>query len=183
MAVWLEQVLNSIFDVTGGRVVTTRTPVISHEMTRAAATTAYAAGQTLLNAAGTLSELAGAGRINGGTGIIVGLRISTNNKAFFPRLRIHLFNASDPTFAADYSSWKELYADSGKRVGYYDMPALTVAADSALSDMTRTLDYTVRLPFQCAAASTSLWYAYEVLDAATPANGQKFTLTVNLMQD
>jgi len=34
------------------------------------------------------------------------------------------------------------------------------------------------IPYKCAAGQTSLWFAYETLDAFTPADGQKFSLVV-----
>ena len=156
-----------------------RTLLASVEITRGTSTTAYAANQTVLNAAGTLSEITGVARINQGTGYITGIRVTTNAKSLTPRFRLHFFNASNPTFAADYASWKDLYADISKRVGFYDLPAMVTAADVTNSDCSRTLDFTMRIPFNCAAATTSLFVGIETLDAFTPTNGQKITIVLN----
>jgi len=156
-----------------------RTLLASVEITRGTSTTAYAANQTVLNAAGTLSEITGVARINQGTGYITGIRVTTNAKSLTPRFRLHFFNASNPTFAADYASWKDLYADISKRIGYYDLPAMVTAADATNSDCSRTLDFTMRIPFDCAAATTSLFVGIETLDAFTPTNGQKITIVLN----
>jgi hypothetical protein len=194
MAVWLEQVLASAWDsVTGAikiqgiagavPIAVGKTVTVSSELTRGSTTTGYTINQTLLNAAGTLTELPGVGRANGGTGLIVGLRLVTNVKSIVPSLRIHFFTASNPTFSADYAAWQDKYADRALRVGFYDMPAMTTAADTSNSDCSRSVDFTARLPFQCAAGSSSLWYAYEVLVGFTPTNGQKIALYASVMQD
>ena len=156
-----------------------KTLLASVEIIRGTSTTAYAANQTVLNAAGTLSEITGVARINQGTGYITGIRVTTNAKSLTPRFRLHFFNASNPTFAADYASWKDLYADISKRIGYYDLPAMVTAADATNSDCSRTLDFTMRIPFNCAAATTSLFVGIETLDAFTPTNGQKITIVLN----
>jgi hypothetical protein len=108
-------------------------------------------------------------RLNGGRGEIVGLRIAVNKKAVTPRIRVHFFNASDATLGADRANWDERYADAAKRVGYWDMPALSSAA-AAGADCSRAQDFSVTLPYQCG-AGTSLYVAYEALDGFTPNAG------------
>ncbi len=154
------------------------TTVASVEIVTTHTQAAYAANDAVLAAAGGLSELANAVRVAGGSGYIMGIRISTNKKSITPRMRVHFFNTSNPTLSADNAAWQEKYADVGKRVGYYDMPAMTTAADTTNSDMSRSVDFSVRIPFKCAAGSTSLWIGLETLDAFTPDNDQKFTVTV-----
>jgi hypothetical protein len=157
-----------------------RTNLSSVEFTRATPdATAYAANDAVLPAAGGLAELTNAARVAGGSGYITQIRLSTNKKSITPRLRLHFFNVSNSTLATDNLAWKELYADASKRITYVDMPALTTAADTANSDMSRTMDATVRVPFQCAVDSTSLWVAIETLDAFTPDAAQKFTIKIN----
>lgn len=161
------------------------TIVVSSEFTRPADTTAYGISDAVNNStsAPTLLTIAGVARINGYGGIICGIRISTNLKSIVPAFRVHLFNVSNPTLSADNAAWKELYADAGKRVGYYDMPAMNTAVDAANSDTSRSVDFNVRLPFMCAASDRSLYIALETLTAFTPASGQKFTVTLHVAQD
>lgn len=155
-----------------------RTQFANVEITLANPGAAYAINDAVLAAAGGLTELTSVSRIVAGTGYITGIQVSTNKKSITPRLRVHFFNASNPTVSADNANWQEKYADASKRVGYYDMPALTTAADAANSDMSRAQDFTMRIPFQCAAAATSLWIGLETLDAFTPDNGQKITVKI-----
>jgi len=157
-----------------------RTIVSSVEITRATPdATAYSANDAVLAAAGGLSEIANVARIAGGSGYITQIRVSTNKKSITPRLRLHFFNASNPTVSADNLPWQDKYADAGKRITYIDMPALITAADTTNSDMSRTMDATVRIPFQCANGQTSLWVGIETLDAFTPDAAQKFTIKLN----
>lgn len=161
------------------------TSLISAELTRPSNTDAYSANDSVSNSATTTvpMTLANVARSNGGNGYITGIRISTNKKSITPRLRLHLFNAADATLAADNAAHKEVYADSSKRLGYIDLPAMTTAANTTDSDMSRTLDFTQRIPFQCAAASTSLYAVIETLDAFNPDSGQKFNVTLNVEQN
>jgi len=160
---------------TGGRTV-----VSSVEITRATPdATAYAANDAVTPAAGGLSEITNVARIAGGSGYITQIRVSTNKKSITPRLRLHFFNASNPTISADNLPWQDKYADAAKRVTYVDLPAMVTAADTTNSDMSRTMDATVRVPFKCADATTSIFIAIETLDAFTPDAGQKFTIKLN----
>ena len=151
------------------------------EFTRTTGTDAYAANDTVLPATPALVEIPNVGRITGGSGYITEIRLSTNLKSITPRFRIHLFNASNPTISADNANWQDKYADVAKRVGYYDMPALNTAADASNSDMSRTMDATMRLPFIC--VGTSLWYAIETLDAFTPSDSEKFSILLYVEQN
>ena len=155
---------------------------VSTEITRPTDTTAYTANDIVSNATSgnALITLSSVVRANGGSGYITGIRLSTNKKSITPRFRVHFFNASDPTFVGDNVPHKELYADAGKRLGYYDLPAMATAADSTNSDMSRAIDLAVRFTFVAAAATTNIYALLETLDAFTPNSGQKFNLTVTV---
>jgi hypothetical protein len=161
----------------GGKTI--RTTV---EFTRTTGTTGYHANDAVLPAAGGIVEIPNVGRINAGSGYITEIRCSTNLKSVTPRFRIHLFNASNLTISADGAVWQDLYADIAKRVGYYDMPALSTAADATNSDMSRSMDTSMRLPFVCV-AGTSLYYAIETLDAFTPSDSEKFSISLYVEQN
>lgn len=151
---------------------------IATEFTRPADTTAYAANDVVSDSisATTMQPLANAARVSGGSGYIVGIRATTDKKSIVPRVRVHFFNTNGATLAADNVAWKEVYADASKRVGSWDMPAMSTGADTTNSDMSRSLDLAVRIPYTCAA--TSLYYVLETLDAFTPASGEKLTVTI-----
>lgn len=153
---------------------------VAVEFTRPGDTTAYTANDVVSNSTVTsaLNQVPNFARVNGGGGYIVGARVSTDKKSITPRIRIHLFNASNPTVAADNAAWRDSYADASKRLGYFDMPAMSTGADATNSDMSRSLDMTLRVPFVAAAGTRSIYYLLETLDAFTPASGEKFTVTL-----
>jgi hypothetical protein len=150
-------------------------------MTRPAAgdVNAYITGDVVSNSTTTTTpvQLTNIFRVAGGSGYITKLRLVTDKKSITPRFRLHFFNVNTATVAADNAPYKELYADSAKRLGYWDMPAMTTAADTTNSDMSRTLDLSCRIAVTAANGSRDMFVVYEALDAFTPASGQKFNLT------
>lgn len=153
---------------------------VTVELTRPADTNPYTDGDIVSNSttATTLLSFAGLARVSGGSGYIVGARISTDKKSITPRFRIHLFRQSNPTIAADNAPHKELYADNAKRAGFVDLDGLATAKDATNSDMSRSFKLDLRIPFTCAAGETGLYVALETLDAFTPNSGQKFNVTL-----
>lgn len=153
---------------------------VSVEFTRPNDTTPYTAGDVVSDNATTttMQAIANAARVSGGGGYIVGVRIATDKKSVTPRFRIHFFNTNGATVSGDNLAYKEVYADSSKRVFFHDMPAMTTATDTTNSDMSRATDKDARIPYTCAA--TSLYFVLEALDAFTPASGEKFTVTCYL---
>lgn len=148
--------------------------------TRPNDTTAYAANDVVSNStsASTLLTLSGLGRYAGAGGYIFRLALLTDKKSITPRFRVHLYNASTPTVAADNVAMKSLYADAGLRLGTVDLDAMTTPADTTNSTLSLTQHNTIMLPYVCAAADTALYALLETLDAFTPAAQQAFTLTV-----
>ena len=166
--------------VIGG--VSGNSDIISGTFTRPNNTTTYSAYDVVSDNATTttLVELQNVGRTEGGTGYITEIRIVANQKSISPRFRVHFFNASNPTVASDNNTHKELYADTSKRLGYWIMPAMDTAADTANSDMSRSSDLTVKMPFKCASNSTSLYVMLETLDGFTPTALCAFTIIVGI---
>lgn len=152
---------------------------VAAELTRPENVTAYTVGDAVSNSASATTLLAfPVARVAGGSGYIVKIRLSTDKKSIAPRFRLHFFNASNPTLAADNAAYQEVYADNAKRIGWYDLPAMSTAADATNSDCSRTVDMNCRIPYTCAAGSTTLYVGLETLDAFTPNSGQKFSLTL-----
>lgn len=153
---------------------------VATEFTRPADTTAYSANDVVSDSTSgtTMQALANAARVSGGSGYIVGIRISTDKKSITPQFRIHFFSTNGATVSNDNAAWQDKYADVGKRIAYYDMAAMTTGADTTNSDMSRAVDMTMRIPYVC--AGTSLYFVLETLSAFTPASGQKITVAVFL---
>jgi len=151
--------------------------MIATEFTRPNDATPYTANDVVSDStsATTMQALANAARVSGGSGYVTGIRVATDKKSITPRIRVHFFNTTGATLAADNAAWKDLYADSGKRIGYVDLSAMATAVDTTNSDNSRSLDLTVRIPYTCVA--TSLYFVLETLDAFTPAANEKFTVT------
>lgn len=156
--------------------------MVSGEFTRPADTTAYTAGDVVSNSTSTTTPLSFPDifRVNQGSGYIVGIRISTDKKSITPRFRVHFFNDATATLSADNVAFKEVYADASKRLGYYDMPAMTTAQDATNSDMSRSIDLSMRMPVVAATGDDSLYVVLEALDAFTPASGEKFNVMVSI---
>jgi hypothetical protein len=159
----------------GGRLAS-----VSAEFTRPSDTTAYAVGDVVSDStsATTLLVIVGCARVNQGSGYITGARLITDKKSITPRIRVHVYNASNPTRAADNVAMDIRYADISKRIGAFDMPAMTTGTDTTNSTSSQAQDMTLRVPFVCAAATTTLYFLFEALDIFTPASAEKFTLVV-----
>lgn len=158
--------------------VTNNIIAISTEFTRPNDSSAYAANDVVSDStsATTMQALANAVRVAGGSGEILGIRLSTDKKSITPRFRIHFYNTNGATVSGDNAAWQDKYADIGKRVAYYDLPAMTTGADSTNSNMSRSVDMTMDIPYTC--VGTSLYFVLEALDVFTPSALEKFTLTV-----
>lgn len=167
-------------DISGNLLVRGSVYSTSIELTRPADTTAYTANDVVSNATDTTTPLvlANFGRLAGASGYIVGAKLTTNLKSITPRFRVHLFNVNTATVAADNAAYKEVYADISKRISSFDLAAMSTGADTTNSDMSRSMDMTLRIPFVLAAASTTAYAVLETLDGFTPASGEKFTLTI-----
>lgn len=151
--------------------------------TRPNNTDAYGIGDVVSNnaSATTLLEFVQFSRLApGAAGYITGALLSTNKKSIVPVIRVHLFNASNPTVAADNAQMVELYADAAKRLGYFDLPALETATDATNSDCSRAILTTqdLLIPFVANAGTRSIYALLETRTAFTPAAQQQFSLTL-----
>lgn len=170
----------------GGSIVT-----LVGTFTRPANTTAYTANDVVSNStsATTLIVITNAARVVGGSGYIVGARLTTDLKSITPRVRLHVYNASTPTIAVDNAAMQLRYTDSSKRIRSVDMPALSTPIDATNSTQSEaslpdpTNGNPPRIPFICASGDRNLYILLETLDAFTPASGQGFTLTVDIDQN
>ena len=153
---------------------------VSVEFARPAGTGTYTANYVVSNngTTTTMMEFANFARLAGGDGYIVGAKLITDKKSITPRFRVHLFLDNTAVVSGDNAAWQEKYTDSAKRIGYFDLPAMTTGADTTNSDMSRSLDMTLRMPFFVGVASRSVYAVLETLDAFAFASAEKFTLTL-----
>jgi len=159
---------------------------VSVEFTRPSDTNAYIAGDVVSNSvsATVFMAFAALARVAGGSGYIVRASLSTNKKSITPRFRVHLFNVANASLGTaivgDNVPLVEKYADASFRMGYFDLPAMTTAADATNSDMSRAMDNTLRHPVVFAPGSTTLFALLEALDGFSPASGQLINLKLFL---
>lgn len=158
--------------------------VVSGEFIRPSDTTAYAVGDVVGNSTSAAVPLtiSGCARANGGTGFIVGAELVTDLKSITPSFRVHIFSEA-PTQSNDNAAHRGLYADVGKRINRFVLGPMSTPQDAANSTMSAAWDGNLRIPFKCAANSTSLLFIFETLTAFTPASGQKFTLILHIDQN
>lgn len=157
----------------------------SVQFTRPNTTTAYDIGDVVSNNATTsvLMDFDVAARVDGGSGYIVGIRVTTDKKSVVPSFRVHFFSQSNPTVSGDNLAYQDKYADIAKRLGWYDMPAMSTGTDTTNSDCSRAQDSTMRLPYVCAVGDRSVFVLLETLTAWTPAANERITVTLYFEQD
>jgi hypothetical protein len=178
-------------DVNGATKIATSVAV---ELTRTADTNAYAIGDQIASTitAGSVTPLQfTAGRIVGGTGRIIGARLVVDSATAFGAIRLHLFNTTpfaaagfqgdNAAIALTYTALKTGSAGTNPNyIGYIDFQ--TFVAQSASAQSNGVCDLT-ELAFVCAAASQVIFGLLEARAAFTPASGEKFNVTLDIIQD
>jgi len=156
-------------ETTGGVMIEAR-----DQFTRPNDTTAYVANDVLARttsstATDRLPGLILASR-DGGGGYIVGWAVSISGTGMTPRIRVHLYNASQPSVAlnGDNAVFVESDANQYEWVTSFDLENLALASGAG-ADMTRAAREDLRIPFVCSPDDRKLYYRYELLDADTPA--------------
>jgi hypothetical protein len=159
---------------------------ITTSFTREANANPYTAGDVISSAATTLVPsitLAGLARVNAGTGYIVGAKVAFNVKSVVPRLRVYLYTVNTAVVGGDNLPQVMLYADYSKLMGFFDLPAMFTPADTTNSTASFTQDMTIRVPFACATATTTLYATLVALDAVTLTSGSAVTISLIAEQD
>lgn len=155
---------------------------VTATFTRPDNVTAYGVGDVVSNDATTtvLMEFASFARVVGGSGYVVGAILATDKKSIVPVMRVHLFNASNPTVAGDNAQHKGLYADIGKLIGAFDLEAMTTPVDAGSSDLSVAMadGKDIIVPFVAGAATRSIFALLETQTAFTPAALENFSLTL-----
>lgn len=155
---------------------------VQAEYTRPADTNAYAAKDVYSNSTSSPSVLTftNIARVSGGSGEITFAVAATDQKTNTARFRLHLFNSS-PTAINDNAAFTWLYANNASYQGFIDFPAMsTEDPTNSTGAYSQNGGSNVSLPFPFVTnGSRNLFGIVEIIDAFTPASGQKlnFSLT------
>lgn len=152
----------------------------SVEKTRPANTTPYTIGDAIAesDSAGTPWSFE-VGRIETGSGIIVGATISTDQSANTAQFELDLYRAA-LTGVNDNAEAARLYALQAFYLDTIQFPA--AAKKTTNSTQAEATISGINIPFKCAANSL-IYGILRTATAFTPASGQKFRITLHVLQD
>ena len=158
-----------------------RKKVVTLDFTRPADTTAYAAKDAIAVSTSSPTVFSfNIARIAAGAGTITKVRLWTDQSTNVAQYRLHFYSVT-PTAINDNAAFTILWANRAKRVGFADIGPLSTEGTG--SDSANGQNTDVRVPFVCAAASTTLYALVETLTAFTPASEQKFFIAVTAELD
>lgn len=163
--------------------VSGQTVAVAASFSRPTDTSPYTALDVVCDSASapTVLSFSNIARVNQGSGYITKARLLTDQKTNTARFRLHLFSAS-PTAINDNSPFLLLWANRADRVGYIDFDAC-ITEDSSNSTAAGALNASIRLAFNCASASRTLYGILETRDGFTPANAQNFYIELTAEQN
>lgn len=150
---------------------------VAGEFTRPGNSTPYAVGDVVSDnaSATTPFTIENAARGLGGSGYIVGARLTCDNADFDAETRVHIFRTPEVTVAGDNSALARPYDEDSDYVGSFDFAA---ASSPAAGGSSGAQNNTVRLPFTCADDSSNLYAVIETLTAFTPSSGDGYRLSL-----
>lgn len=164
----------------------TATPRVS--ITRPADTSPYAAGDAWSDSATTPTVPSfAAGRVNGGTGYITGLRvICSANQSEKPALQVLVldttFTALEDNTAVDLSD-----AEAARLVGVFDVvPAEWIVSNpgaGANGNLVAKAQSIEPCAFVCLAGSQNLYVVVRMMNIYTPTAAEVLTLIFDVVQD
>ena len=143
--------------------------------------TAYSIGDTV--SGGSLItipyEIPNIFRVNGGSGYIVSIGISTNKSGITPAFRVHFYSGSSVTLSGDNLPYLDSYADTAYKLRPFDLISMSSSVNTSGS-CSRTWDTTtIRQAVTAQSNSKSLWVALETLSIFTPnAVSEKYNISV-----
>lgn len=163
------------------------TAVVAATIVRPADTTAYALGDLIaastvaatVNGAASSLPLA---RINGGTGLIRRVRLSTSKTglAGTEQFRVHFFKTA-PTVANGDNGALSVNGVAAVHIGHVD-----ITLDRVFSDGAKGIGVPAagaEICFDAAAGSTAIYFLLEARGAYTPAAGETFTVAAEVLRD
>lgn len=162
--------------ITGGQLL-----VVSHEFTRPADATAYAANDAIADStsAPTVGSFA-VGRENGASGYIVGISVTHEVVSVTPRIRVRFFNVA-PTPINDNAAVAVTYAivSAASYLGHIDLPAM--ASDGGTDYSRAQVETSGKLlEYFCASNDNKIYYLTQTLDAFTPGNAKKWMTKIRV---
>jgi hypothetical protein len=156
--------------------------ITTASFTRPSDTTAYAAQDIVCNStsAPVVLTFSGAGRANGGSGIILAARhLKSSTTTTGATYRLHLYKVA-PTAINDNAPFTLLYANRANRIGFIDF---SHAAAGTGSDATNALTTFANLPFVCDSAASALYGLLVVTSAYTPTSGEQHFIELSIAQN
>lgn len=150
--------------------------------TRPADTTGYSIGDAVTDSssASTAIVFTNMARVNAGTGYITKALLKSNLSTMVAVFRLHLYSAT-PTLVNDNNLFTEMWADAPNYLGFIDFESTTT--ENGASDSCKSLNKDVRLAFNCAAGTTSIFGVLQTKTAFTPTSGQLFTIKLTSEQN
>ena len=159
--------------------------VAASSFTRPADTIAYAIGDLVANSttAGSVVPLAlAAARVNGGTGLVRRVRLSTARTGLSgsEQFRVHLFKTAPTSANGDNAPM------SVNGVGAIHLGSADVTLDRVFTDGSKGIGVPAvgsDILFDAAAGSTSLFALLEARSVYTPAASETFTVALEVLRD
>jgi len=162
-------------DITGGLLASGANRARA-EITRAANTTAYAAGDIINGSGLTVPIPLSVARQANGRGEITQVLLETDLATITNGdIRVHFFRESH-TLAADNAAFASLHANRANYLGFVTLPTLIAMGGGAAAK-----DDDLRIPFQASSSSEKIYAVLEALGAYTPASGQVISLSVGVI--
>lgn len=150
---------------------------------RPANTTAYASGELVANSTtvGSVAAMAvAAARMNGGTGLIVRARLAKSSTSLTAAsFRVHIYGVAPTSAAGDGAAYSTDQAVN--HLGTFDVTMDQAFTDGAAGASAPGVGTSV--VFAASAGSQDVYALIEARDAYTPASGEAFTLSLEVLQN
>lgn len=158
----------------------------SAEITRPENTTQYAAKDAIADASASAitHKIAEVARANGKGGMIVHAELHTDDVTPWTNsIYCVIYDKAAPSaFVADNSAFDLKYADVANIAGVIKFPSFEYATGAAGADI-RSYVEGLDLTFECAGDADDIYFQlYIPSGTPTPISGQKFTLSLGIMQ-
>ncbi|MGL5922137.1 hypothetical protein [Chroococcidiopsis sp.] len=158
-----------------------KTTLVQATLTRPADTTVYAANDAITNSTSTPQPInfASSARIDAGSGVVVGARLTKNNNNLTnASFRLWLY-AGVPGVPNDNATFAQQWADRTVRLGYIDFTSPIQGADCvSFIGAFPNNQYAFKLN-----GGTSLFGILQALAAYGPASGEQFFIELAILQD
>jgi hypothetical protein len=159
---------------------------VDKEITRPSNATPYSINDCVADnsASSTTHKITDALRKVAGTGLIISAVLATDNLSWTTPITAVIYDKAVPgAFIADNAAFDPMYADHANIACQIAFPSFQKVTGGAGAKAWATVENLNRI-IQSAAASKDIYFQLYLPSAAqTPASGQKFTLTLAIIQD